>query len=58
MMMNWKELGRNRSWPNFKVLSRHSTGGTEEGDENPQSRYPVAGADILTRDLPNTKQEY
>jgi hypothetical protein len=26
-MMNWKGFGKNRSWPNFKVLSRHSPGG-------------------------------
>jgi hypothetical protein len=28
--MNWKRFGRKRSWPNFKVLSRNSPGGTEE----------------------------
>jgi hypothetical protein len=30
MMMNYKGFGRKRSWPNFKELSRHSPGGTEE----------------------------
>jgi hypothetical protein len=25
-MMNWKVFCRKRSWPNFKVLSRHSPG--------------------------------
>jgi hypothetical protein len=34
IMMNWKGFGRKRSWPNFKVLSRHSHGGTEEKNEN------------------------
>jgi hypothetical protein len=29
----WKK----RSWPNFKVLSRHLSGGTEESHEMPQS---------------------
>jgi hypothetical protein len=58
MMMNWKEFGRKRSWPNLKVLSRHSPGKTEVNHEKPQSGYPVSGAENLTRDLPNTKQEY
>jgi hypothetical protein len=30
MMMNWKGLGRKWWWPNFKVLSWHSPGGTEK----------------------------
>jgi hypothetical protein len=34
MMMNWKGIARQRSWPNFKVLSRHSPGGTKENHEN------------------------
>jgi hypothetical protein len=29
-MMNWKGCGRKRSWPNCKVLSRHSPGETAE----------------------------
>jgi hypothetical protein len=29
-MVNWKGCGRKRSWPNFKILSRHSPGRTEE----------------------------
>jgi hypothetical protein len=32
--MNWKGFGTKRSWPNFKVLSRHSRGETEENQEN------------------------
>jgi hypothetical protein len=31
--MNWKGFGRTQSWPNFKVLFRHSPGGTEENHE-------------------------
>jgi hypothetical protein len=37
MMMNWKGFGRKWSRPNFKVLSWHSPGGTEENHEEPQS---------------------
>jgi hypothetical protein len=29
MMMDWKRFGRKRPWPDFKVLSLHSPGGTE-----------------------------
>jgi hypothetical protein len=32
--MSWKGFGRKRPWPNFKVLSHHSPGGTEENCEN------------------------
>jgi hypothetical protein len=43
--MNDDELGFGRKllWPNFKVLSRNSDGGTEENHENPDSGYPVSG---------------
>jgi hypothetical protein len=34
MMMNWTGFGRKRSWPNCKVLSRHSPGGNEKNNEN------------------------
>jgi hypothetical protein len=34
MMMNWKGFGRNWLWPNLKVLSWHSPGGTEESHIN------------------------
>jgi hypothetical protein len=30
---NWDGYGRKRSWPNFKVLCRHSPGGTDENHE-------------------------
>jgi hypothetical protein len=35
-MMNCKVFGRKQLWSNFKVLSWHSPGGTEENHENPQ----------------------
>jgi hypothetical protein len=40
-MMNWNESERKRSWPNFKVLSRHSSGESEEnhGNFSQDSRY-------------------
>jgi hypothetical protein len=42
-MMKWKGFGRKRSRPNFKVLSRHSPGGTEVNLENvsQDSRSPA-----------------
>jgi hypothetical protein len=36
-MMNWKGFGRKRPWPNSKVLSRHSPGGTEYNHTESQS---------------------
>jgi hypothetical protein len=38
IMMDWKGLGRKRSWPNFKVLYRYSLGGTEENHEKTSIR--------------------
>jgi hypothetical protein len=35
-MMNWRVFGRKQSWPNFKVVSRHSSGETKENHEKPQ----------------------
>jgi hypothetical protein len=35
MMMNWRGFGRKRSWPEFKVLSRYSLGGTRKNHEKP-----------------------
>jgi hypothetical protein len=32
-MMNWKRFGSKKSWPNYKVLSRHSLGGTTENHD-------------------------
>jgi hypothetical protein len=34
MMMNWKGFGRNWLWPNLKVLSWYSPGGTVESHIN------------------------
>jgi hypothetical protein len=33
-MINWKGFGRKLPWPNRKVLTRHSSGGTEENHKN------------------------
>jgi hypothetical protein len=41
--VNWKGCGRKRSWLDYKVLSRHLPGETEENDENLLSGYPVSG---------------
>jgi hypothetical protein len=41
-MMNCEGIWRKRSWPNFKVISRQSPGGTEKSHENPQSGGPVS----------------
>jgi hypothetical protein len=43
-MINWKGFGRKQSWPNFKVLSRHLPGGTEEDHKKLQLGWPVTGA--------------
>jgi hypothetical protein len=37
-MMNAKGFGRKQSWPNFKVLSQHLPGRTEENHEKLQSK--------------------
>jgi hypothetical protein len=41
--MNWKGLGRKQPWPNLKLLSRHSPGGTEEYHKKSQSGETVSG---------------
>jgi hypothetical protein len=41
MMMNSKEFGRKLLWPNFKVLSWCSPGGTEENHEKPQDSWSL-----------------
>jgi hypothetical protein len=43
MMMNCKGFGRKQSLNNFKILSLHSNGGTEENHKKPQSEEPVSG---------------
>jgi hypothetical protein len=35
-MINWKGFVNKRPWPNFKIQSVHSPGGTEENYEKPQ----------------------
>jgi hypothetical protein len=44
-MTNCKGFGRKRAWPDFKVLSRHSPGGSEENYENRQDSLS-AGRDL------------
>jgi hypothetical protein len=55
-MMNWEGFGRKWSWPNFKVLSWHLPGGTEETMKT-SVRIVSLQVEILNWDLPNTKQE-
>jgi hypothetical protein len=62
-MMNWKRFGSKKSWPNYKVLSRHSPGRTTENHEkvNQDSRSPepksvpgrpeYGGSDVEQRSL-------
>jgi hypothetical protein len=47
-MTNQKGLGKKRPWPNFKVLSRHMPGGT---DENHETSLRISGlrAETWTR---------
>jgi hypothetical protein len=42
-MINLKETGRKRMWPNFNVISQHLPRGAEENHENLSldSRSPV-----------------
>jgi hypothetical protein len=42
-MTNLKEFGRKRSCSNFKALSRHSPGGTEENHKKYQPEQSVSG---------------
>jgi hypothetical protein len=46
--MNWKVFRRRGSWPNFKALSRHSTGGAEENHENLNQDSWYTGRDLKT----------
>jgi hypothetical protein len=47
--MNWKGFRKKRSWPNFKVLSWHFSGGTEENDENLSQVNRSPGRDFNPR---------
>jgi hypothetical protein len=44
--MNWRGFERKGSWLNFKVLSRHSPGGTEEIYENLSQDNQSLGRDL------------
>jgi hypothetical protein len=44
--INWKGSGSKRSWPNFKVLSRHSPEETEENHKNFSHDNRSRGRDI------------
>jgi hypothetical protein len=45
-MINWKGFGRMRSWPNFKVLSRHSPGGLWKSTKNLSQDRRSPGRDL------------
>jgi hypothetical protein len=51
MIMNWKGFGRKRSWPYFKVLSRHSPGGTKENHKKSQSGYLVSKHPVVVNQM-------
>jgi hypothetical protein len=46
MTMNLKGFGRMRLWPNFRVLSRHSPGGTEKNHAKPARIAGRQGQDL------------
>jgi hypothetical protein len=50
-MMNWKGFGRKRSWPDFKVLSQQSPGGTEKNYENLSQDSRSPSRDLNPRPL-------
>jgi hypothetical protein len=52
----WERIWWEAVEAQFKVQCRHSSEETEEYYEKRQAAYPVAGAEIWTRDLPNTKE--
>jgi hypothetical protein len=45
-MLNWKEVIRKRSWPNFKILSWQSPGGLRKNTENVSQDSRSAGRDL------------
>jgi hypothetical protein len=55
-MMNWKERGRKRSWPNLRYYTSNCLEGLRK---IAQASVGIAGlrAEVLSLDLPNTKQE-
>jgi hypothetical protein len=52
-----KDVAGKRSWPNFKVLSRHFPGGIEKNHEHFSLGLDGLHPEIWTRHLPSTKQE-
>jgi hypothetical protein len=44
--MKWKGFGRKRSWPDSKVLFRHSPGESEEKDESLSQGSRSPGGDL------------
>jgi hypothetical protein len=45
-MNNWKRFGNTRSWPNFKLLSRHWPLGTVENQGNQRQNSRSLGPDL------------
>jgi hypothetical protein len=55
--MNWKEYGKKRSWPTFKVQYYPSIGLEGLRNTTKNLRISCLRAETLTCDLQNTKQE-
>jgi hypothetical protein len=53
MTIDWKGFGRNRSWPNFKALSRNLPRGTEK-----TTKTSIRTAGLRGRDLNPGTPEY
>jgi hypothetical protein len=56
-MMICKVFGRERSWPNFILLSLHSPGVTAENPRTPLVSIAGLRAKILTTYLSNAQQD-
>jgi hypothetical protein len=50
-IVNWKECGRKRLWPNSKILSLHLSGGTEENHGRLSQDNRDLGRDLNPRPL-------
>jgi hypothetical protein len=44
--LSWKGCGSKRPWPNFKVISRHLSGGTEENHKTLSQNGRSPGRDL------------
>jgi hypothetical protein len=55
--MNWKGVGKKRSWINFKVVSKDLPGRTEKKLRKPSVRIAGLRTEILTQHFPNGEQE-